>query len=158
METRNIKSLNPEDNEKFAIVLTLSGAFPFLFFTMMNLIHPNNPLWYKILIDYTAVILSFLGGIHWGLAISIKTKFSSLFRYLIVLSIIPVLIGWILLLIPIRSLQLDIFILAYIWVLIVDFFLEKNNIISKIFFKTRIVISALVVCILIVARIFITAV
>jgi hypothetical protein len=155
VEKLDLTPLTHGENEKFTFLLTLSGAFPILFFTVMNIIHQDNALWYKILIYYIAVILSFLGGIHWGLAISLKSKFSILVRYLLAISIIPVLIAWIVLLIPTHSIQLDIFILAFVWVLFVDFFLEKNEVISKVFFKTRVIMSVLVVCILIAARLFV---
>lgn len=155
LEHRKIQPAKPEDNELFIIALTFSGAIPFLFFTVMSILHPENPLWYKILISYAAVILSFLGGLHWGVALALKEKYSSIFRYILALSTIPALISWILLLLPNRNLQLDIFILAFIWVLIVDLFLVKNKLISTTFFKTRLAISLVVAIILLAARIFI---
>ncbi len=51
------------------------------------------------LVAYGAVILSFLGGIHWGLAIAGSGTAQAPWRRLL-LSVVPSLLGWVALLIP----------------------------------------------------------
>ena len=53
---------------------------------------------------YGAVILSFLGGIHWGLAIADPGGTTSgTLRARLILSVMPSLMGWVALLVPARS-------------------------------------------------------
>ncbi|MEO8320489.1 MAG: DUF3429 domain-containing protein [Bradyrhizobium sp.] len=52
------------------------------------------------LVAYAAVILSFLGGIHWGLAIGAVPQNDSALLRRIALSILPSLIAWSALLVP----------------------------------------------------------
>jgi hypothetical protein len=69
--------------------LGLAGAMPFL--TGSTKLFATHAL-----VAYGAVILSFLGGIHWGLAIgSAVTPPSGRLLPRLVLSVIPSLLGWI---------------------------------------------------------------
>ncbi|WP_297366881.1 DUF3429 domain-containing protein [Acidocella sp.] len=53
-----------------AILLTALGALPFLAFTAVVLLQPvGSPTAIEGLIAYGAVILSFLGAVHWGFAL-----------------------------------------------------------------------------------------
>jgi hypothetical protein len=51
------------------------------------------------LLAYGAVILSFLGGIHWGLAIAVPQIDNTLWRRM-TLSTVPALVGWVALVTP----------------------------------------------------------
>lgn len=53
----------------------------------------------QALAAYGAVILSFLGGVHWGLAVGKTSRSGSLVPHL-VLSVVPSLVGWAALLLP----------------------------------------------------------
>jgi len=56
------------------------------------------------LLAYGAVILSFLGGVHWGLAIgSIAPGAAAGLKGRLLLSVIPSLVAWAALLVPLRS-------------------------------------------------------
>ena len=83
------------------------GAIPFVFLSGISHV-PESPFQGQIsfaLTAYGAVILSFLGGIHWGLAIAgsgadgRKNETSSR----LVLSVVPSLIGWGALFLPRRT-------------------------------------------------------
>ena len=78
-----------------AFILTAAGALPFiaLAVAMGVLDAPTNStagLWLQ---TYAAVILSFLGGIRWGLAIGAPSGASGT----LALSVLPALAGWIML-------------------------------------------------------------
>ena len=55
-----------------AVLLGLGGLVPFLGcgFFAVSAADPAATGWLQALILYGAVILSFLGGVHWGLALS----------------------------------------------------------------------------------------
>ena len=57
-------------------------------------LHPLTPVAF---VTYSAVILSFLGGIHWGVALS-RPEWSSPVR--LCLCMLPSLLGWLALLLP----------------------------------------------------------
>jgi len=66
----------------------LAGAMPFL--TGTQRLYAAHAL-----LAYGAVILSFLGGIHWGMAIrSQSTTHSGTLKARLILSVIPSLAGW----------------------------------------------------------------
>ena len=54
----------------------------------------------KGLIGYGAVILSFIGGAHWGFASRILSEGNIAAGRLLILSVVPSLVGWISILIP----------------------------------------------------------
>ncbi|WP_084398485.1 DUF3429 domain-containing protein [Henriciella aquimarina] len=73
--------------------LTLAGALPFigLAIAMAFLEAPTNAtagFWLQV---YAAVILSFLGGIRWGMALAQSQTHPSV----LVLSVLPALAGWV---------------------------------------------------------------
>lgn len=75
-----------------AFVLTASGAIPFigLVIAMAVLDAPTNSTTGLWLQTYTAVILSFLGGIRWGMAVANPAAGQTP----LVLSVLPALAGW----------------------------------------------------------------
>lgn len=86
-----------------ALVLGLAGLIPFILCAAASLLTEGllqAQAWYA-LTAYGAVILSFLGGVHWGLAIKTEAapKPAALTPRLII-SVIPSLIGWTALLMP----------------------------------------------------------
>jgi hypothetical protein len=85
-------------NETTAKFLGYAGLIPFVTFSIGSWI----PLPYisdavQILIAYAAIILSFMGAIHWGLAMSRANQNHS--QYFIA-SVIPALTAWLALLLP----------------------------------------------------------
>ncbi|RIJ24445.1 DUF3429 domain-containing protein [Henriciella barbarensis] len=78
--------------EKTVFLLTATGAIPFigLAVAMALLDAPTNSTAALWLQTYSAVILSFLGGIRWGLALTSRDPKPGSF----VLSVCPCLAGW----------------------------------------------------------------
>ena len=78
------------------------GAVPFVVFaissTMLDGLYQAQA-WYALAV-YGAVILSFLGGVHWGLAIAeFGTQLEQSAWRRLLLSVVPSIIGWIALMI-----------------------------------------------------------
>jgi ABC-type proline/glycine betaine transport system permease subunit len=90
----------------------LAGAMPFLEAEPRRLVA-------HALVAYGATILSFLGGVHWGLAIGSPTKTEhGKLPARLVLSVIPSLAGWAALLVPEMSglFILTVAIAAMLWI------------------------------------------
>ncbi|PPR09052.1 MAG: hypothetical protein CFH41_02829 [Alphaproteobacteria bacterium MarineAlpha11_Bin1] len=85
---------------KVAVIIGFLGLAPFFSFTGLSLIQIQLPYVFahQVLTAYGAVILSFLGGIRWGLAI-ITINREAIWGQLC-FSVIPALLGWIALLLP----------------------------------------------------------
>ncbi|SEO97277.1 DUF3429 domain-containing protein [Aquisalimonas asiatica] len=79
-----------------AVALGLAGALPFLGLALGVWLLPSAQGTWALgaLIAYGAVILSFLGGIHWGLALQGGVP------RVFVISVIPSLLAWVALLLP----------------------------------------------------------
>ncbi|MCA1768832.1 MAG: DUF3429 domain-containing protein [Halomonas sp.] len=76
--------------------LGLAGLIPFLALSSASWLAPVA--WQVIAVPaflyYSAVILSFLGGVQWGVAMSLESDDSRGFRSRLVLSMVPSLIAW----------------------------------------------------------------
>jgi hypothetical protein len=88
---------------KVAFWLGFAGLIPFAAIIVVGLLRaaPLYDVSLQALLAYGAVILSFLGGIRWGLAIA-TTDPADLFGPLS-LSVAPALLGWIALLVPLST-------------------------------------------------------
>lgn len=98
---RKIVALNLSGSTA-AFGLALAGALPFVFGTLVQFV-PLIPASYAYLtlpavLWYGAVILSFLGGIRWGLALRVVN--SGQRARLMALSVVPSLLGWFALFLP----------------------------------------------------------
>ena len=85
-------------NEATAKFLGYAGLIPFVVFSIgawIPLPYVNNAV--PILIAYAAVILSFMGAVHWGVALSRPDSDRS--KYYIA-SVVPALAAWLALLLP----------------------------------------------------------
>ena len=109
--------------EQIAKLLGYSGLIPFIVFTIGSWIQipmvSDSPY---ILITYAAVILSFMGAIHWGIAMSNLKEDN--FRYFII-SVIPALIAWASLLMP-ESYAIILLIIGFIALIMYDWAVEKS--------------------------------
>lgn len=80
--------------------LSLAGFFPFGFLALLLLIVGSSNSLHPVLFDifkiYSAIILSFLGGIRWGLAISYEPGE----RLNLAFSVIPSILAWFAVLLP----------------------------------------------------------
>ncbi|WP_417684114.1 DUF3429 domain-containing protein [Roseibium sp.] len=81
-----------------ALVLGAAGYLPFLALSLHAAFAtaPQGELSHEMLLGYGAVILSFLGGIHWGRAIAQDTPNWPVLTF----GVIPSLIGWLGLAVP----------------------------------------------------------
>ena len=103
-------------NESTAKLLGYAGLIPFITFSIgcwVPLPYVTDAL--SVLIAYAAVILSFMGAIHWGVAMSATGKKHS--QHLVI-SIVPALAAWIALItsaIPALTILLLGFIALYLY-------------------------------------------
>ena len=84
--------------ERMAKTLGYAGLIPFVVFstgTWMTLPLMDNA--HAALMTYAAIILSFMGAIYWGLAMSQNSSHANL---QLAGSVVPALLGWLALLIP----------------------------------------------------------
>ncbi|MDB3893058.1 DUF3429 domain-containing protein [Candidatus Thioglobus sp.] len=109
-------------NEQVAKKLGYSGLIPFIVFTIGSWVQlpivSNSPY---ILVTYAAVILSFMGAIHWGIAMSSPKQGNS--QYFIV-SVIPALIAWVSLLMS-EDYAIILLIIGFIALIMYDRAVEK---------------------------------
>ena len=128
-------------------VLVLTGALPFLSATFSLVaggpFHPTTSV--VMLITYGAVILSFLGGIHWGLALKLMDAAPTSATRLFALSVVPSLLAWCVVMFmanPHLQLLALLGILVGVWA--VDGLLSVQKLIPAWFFKLRSLITVIV--------------
>ena len=112
-----------------AAVLGAFGAVPFVFFALSGFLMQSHfqPTMILALVAYGAVILSFLGGIHWGLAVAeFGASLDAAPWRRLSLSVIPSLIGWAALMMP-GVFGLLTLALAFIGMLWVDLTASKTG-------------------------------
>lgn len=89
-----------------AVLLSFAGAIPFLVLGAVVLLDPvQSKTAIEVLISYGAVILSFLGAVHWGFALRdtahpvngtpLPPAVLGAERQLLIFGIVPALIGWV---------------------------------------------------------------
>jgi hypothetical protein len=79
----------------FAVVLGIAGLIPFFGAGLGSVVYDQVEALRMLsaLMAYGAVILSFLGAVHWGLALA-PNEPANIARARLILSVIPALIGW----------------------------------------------------------------
>jgi hypothetical protein len=83
--------------------LGYTGLIPFVGLTAAAMLSGTaHPWMVRALLDYAAVILSFVGALHWGFAMSLPDLDPRLQRGLFAWSVVPSLLAWVLLLLPTR--------------------------------------------------------
>jgi hypothetical protein len=92
-----------------AIGLSVAGLIPFILAGAVVLLDPlDTPAAIQVLISYGAVILSFIGAVHWGFALrdtahplqdeALTPTVLGYERQLLTFGVVPALIGWVALL------------------------------------------------------------
>jgi hypothetical protein len=86
---------NPVALPRTVAWLGYGGLLPFLVLTPASLLdHHHGAVWSDALYAYGAIILSFIGALHWGLAMTLpelsERQRSALFTW----SVVPALIAW----------------------------------------------------------------
>ena len=108
-----------------AILLSVLGLVPFVVCGLAAL-GPDpatSARMLNALIGYAAVILAFTGGIHWGFQLQSRQPDSFVERARLGLGILPPLVGWITLLLPLvvaAWLALIVLIAAYVGAVLVE--------------------------------------
>ena len=75
--------------------LGYGGLIPFLVLTPVSLLdYHYSALWSDALYAYGAIILSFIGALHWGLAMSLPELSERQRSALFLWSVVPALIAW----------------------------------------------------------------
>jgi len=128
--------------------LGLAGLIPFVVLSALTLVGPDGWRdWVSMgLIAYGAVILSFLGGITWGLAVTRNKHHDPLF----LASMAPFFAAWLALLMP-RLPGLLLLMVAFIGALANDWLARRDGLAPDWFFTLRLVLTAVVVACLAVA-------
>ena len=129
-------------SETTAKALGYAGLIPFVLFSIgcwIPLPYVTNAPY--ILITYGAVILSFMGAVHWGVAIANKDQQQGKF---FITSVLPALIAWPALLLA-QSLALAILLAGFIGLYTYDRSVEKAQALPGWYIPMRTRLTAVVV-------------
>ncbi len=145
------------DSKRIATILTYAGAIPFLACAAILLFGQATGLGSlgqfagQAITTYAAVIVSFLGGIQWGIALATHEQQPQTAKSLFLLSVVPSLLAWAMLFLPNGSSRVvvAIFLIGFVWV--IDALLHLQQVLPTWFFRLRSNISAVVMASLIVA-------
>lgn len=100
------------------VLLGYGGLLPFIGLALLILTSVEyRPLLAVALVNYGAVILSFVGALHWGFAMSVQNMSAELRRDRLIWSVIPALIAWLSTLLPVSvgCLLLIVGFLVHFW-------------------------------------------
>jgi len=135
------------------IAFSLACTVPFATLSIAIALHifsrTNDAM--ELLLTYAVMIVSFLGGIHLGVAITQRPHNRFISNLLIVESIWPSLLAWGLLYTAEMHIQLLVLTLLYALMLAIDSLLYNNDLIPQWFYNLRCVITPIVVVSLYVA-------
>ena len=128
-------------NVTTAKILGYAGLIPFVLFSIgswvpLPLVHDAV----AILIAYAAVILSFIGAVHWGVVMSNSEDRHSM---QLLASVVPSLVGWIALLIPVIP-ALIILLLGFIIHILYDWSMHKKLVFPEWYLPMRIWLTSVV--------------
>ncbi|UOG90663.1 MAG: DUF3429 domain-containing protein [Candidatus Thiothrix sulfatifontis] len=135
--------------------LGYGGLLPFFALTVALLLGVNVPLLESVRLDwwlaaYAGLILSFLGAVHWGVALGMQdTLNESELGQLLLFSVVPSVLAWLALLLPI---QWALFVLAALiaFSYVVDALLLFEKL-SSSYGKMRLHLTVIVVLLLVAA-------
>lgn len=141
---------DPATIPALVIGLTAAGALPFVALAVIGFV--GGPLWQaeglNALLTYGAVILAFMGAIHWGLVLSpdaVTEPTASLLA-----GVIPALVGWGATMLP-PSLGFIVLALAFVAVLGFDFVAIRNAVAPSWYGRLRLPVTLVVVLCLLAA-------
>lgn len=141
------------NHKKLVLLLTYAGSIPFimltiLFFFPFDLGVYGLPIILKMLVSYTAIILSFMAGSQWGLAINLDKKPRTM---LLFFSTVSSIVSWVILCFSFVQ-SINIFIISVsllffllIAQLVIDMsIVRKNNVIEKWYGMLRVRVTFIV--------------
>ncbi len=138
---------------RLPLILTIIGAVPFIVLSMavgMHMFH-NTKAVSAVLLTYAGVIISFMGGIHWGIAVVRYADKRKIANMLIAESVGTSLVAWSVILLGDTFTQLLVLTLLYTFVWAIDSMLYSDDLIPLWFFNLRCIITPTVVVSLYVA-------
>jgi hypothetical protein len=100
------------------VLLGYGGLLPFIGLALLILTSVEyRPFLAVALVNYGAVILSFVGALHWGFAMSVQNMSAELRRDRLIWSVIPALVAWLstLLPVPVGCLLLIVGFVVHFW-------------------------------------------
>jgi uncharacterized membrane protein YhdT len=138
---------------RLPLTLTLIGVTPFVILSVAVSMHvfADPKVIIQVLLTYAAVIVSFMGGIHWGIAVTRYGEKRHIANLLIFESIWPTIIAWGALFYIEIHIQLLVLTLLYTFLWAIESLLYSNNLIPQWFFNLRCIITPIVVVSLYVA-------
>lgn len=136
-----------DKNISVAKILTYMGVLPFLFLGFTKTIQVSIFDTTMLLPTYGAVIISFICGIHWAAFLFFSEKCT---HHLLIQSNVITLLGWVSILPAVSYFTEILQILCFIYLLLLDFELYKNQVIPSWFFKLRTRVTLLVVLALVI--------
>ena len=125
-----------------AILLSALGLIPFIVCGLAAL-GPDPDTAARMLdalIGYAAVALAFVGGIHWGFELQSDQQPRSLSRARLTLGILPLLVGWICLVLPLVVapwVSLVLLIIAYIAAVLAEHEAARRNLLPARYLWVR---------------------
>lgn len=125
-----------------AQLLGYAGLIPFIGLsigTWADLPFIEQP--HYLLQAYAAVILSFMGAIHWGMVISMPGEEA---RMQLVASIVPPLLGWVALMLP-QVTGYSLLILSFIGLCFYDGVVARKSALPSWYLPMRVVLTSIVV-------------
>lgn len=131
-------------NVTTAKILGYAGLIPFFIFSIGSWIPlPIFDDAVAILIAYAAVILSFIGAVHWGVVMSNNDDRHSMH---LLASVVPSLVGWIALLIPVTP-ALFILLFGFIIHILYDWSVHEKLVFPEWYLPMRVrLTSAVSIC------------
>lgn len=139
--------------KRLPLTVTLISAVPFVVLgvAISARIWGENALLIHTLLSYSTLVLSFLGGIHWGIAVSNFANDKRMANMLIAESVLPSTLAWGVLLHSGVHIQLLVLTVLFTFVWAIDSVLVGRKIIPLWFFEIRCIITPIVVVSLYVA-------
>lgn len=118
--------MNKDNDEFLPKLLGYLGLLPFITTTfLLYMDSDHSEAWSHLLISYAAVILSFVGAIHWAFAMTINKVNQFERRIAFIWSVIPSLVAWV-----------SLFINEFFALIIISLFFILNLIKDKKSLKT----------------------
>ncbi len=134
---------------------TYAGSLPFVICALLLVVDFNHiPIFgsvEKIISIYGLAISSFVAGSHWGQHLNLKNKWS---YYLPISSNVNVILLWLSYLLLSPRVFLIVLIISFFVLLIIDRKMFYEKIITKEYFRTRLIVSLIVNLSLIISNIY----
>ncbi len=127
--------------------LAITGTLPFVFLSLGIAFRWYDDLQHilNLLLNYAAIIFSFLGGVHWGLAVHHQKTNPRIANYMLMESVLASMLAWGIMFIDEMYLRLLMFAFLYALIWGIDSILFNNRIIPLWFFTLRGIVTPIVV-------------